>query len=174
MMSRSTIRNVIVSGVLFALAAALLGGVWWQVTEKGTLLYEQITTIKESNLRTQNYRQLEATINQSQAERAALQQFFLNETTTITFLSEVEAIARAGGVQITTDALVVEPHPTEGFETLRLQATLVGAEENVLNLLEVLESLPYHSTLRSLTLQKEPTNANWKATVVITFSLYNI
>jgi hypothetical protein len=87
----------------------------------------------------------------SREEREELSRFALTEDEAGDFLIEIERLGAAQGVSITTGALKVEKKK-DTPDRLAVEFVIEGSESQVRSVLALLETLPYPSSLGTLTL----------------------
>lgn len=146
--------------LLFAVAAA--GGVWWlwvTVDSFGEELRNQMQTIANEAAFENQYAQLLTMVEESEAERTTLSTFILkDEDDTIALLSQLDDIAARQGVTLETQKLDVE-ETGEQFNQLILSYRLKGTEAAVMNMVRLFETLPYHSEIVALNIDRKRTES---------------
>lgn len=155
--------------VLVLVASAALGFVFWEVHNAGKELESKVASIAERNAKVKMYTELSRLIEESEDERAELGTYVLTEDKTSAFLTEIEALGTRLGITLTTLSLSVAPQEGE-FDNLQIEFSLQGTERAVKSMLSLLESLPYHSNLSSVSMVREGSN-NLRATVKLSVSL---
>lgn len=100
------------------------------------------------------------TLTETKEERDSLNSRILKEENVITLLSLIETIAKEQGVALSTESLTVEPI-NEVFETLIEDVTVQGSYTSIMQLLTLLEELPYQVSVSKVSIERETTN-NWK------------
>lgn len=122
-----------------------------QVTKAGETLESRVAVIANKLAQEQKYSELVELVEKSIPTREALDEFVLTEDKTIDFLAEIESIGKRQGVTFETSALEVVEQPGL-FNILVIRFVVTGNEARVFKMLEILETLPYHSELRDLSL----------------------
>jgi hypothetical protein len=135
----TAILIVVGAGVLCAFMVLSL-------TKKSAELSAQVVAIAESTAVSEEYKKLSLLLESTTDEREKLQQFILSENEIITFLSEIESISRSFGLLIETRSLNVVPGENN-FDTLELELSFAGEEQQVFKFLQFIERLPYASTI---------------------------
>jgi hypothetical protein len=154
MLSKKTNSIALVS-LLFALSSGLLfTWVLYEVTTAGRSLTERVTTIADTRAKERSYKELELQVLQTKEQRATLDSFVLTEDSTGAFLTEIERLGASQGVTLTTNALKVVSQK-DAPDTLQVQFSIEGGEQEVKKMLTILETLPYHSIVSSLAITKE-------------------
>jgi type II secretory pathway pseudopilin PulG len=165
-MSHSTKRTLTIAIILIVLATSVFGVMVYQVRAQGERLTEQIAILAAHNTQKASYDRLEQITNDSQADRAEIQSYFLQkESDSIDFLNHVESLALTGGVALETDSL---KDITEKGGTKWIQATFSfsGNRENVENFIRILETLPYVARVTNIEMGAQ-SSVLWNAVVVM-------
>lgn len=140
---------------LVALVLLLVSGIglWFvssEVTRIGRELTAAVQRIADQRAQEQQLSELITLIDATKVDRNELGQYLLSEADTITFLADIERIGVQQGVVLTTNSLAVTDK--QGASILNVAFTMVGQEELVLRMLDILENLPYESSLITLNL----------------------
>lgn len=155
--------------IYFLVAAGGLGFAVYTVHNAGSELQSRVALINDRNAKIKMYTDLSRLIEQTKGERTELSRFVLDEQHTSLFLTEVESLARTLGVQLSTEALTVVPKDGN-FDDLSIEFSVEGSNSAVRQVLLMLETLPYHSTVASVLISKESTG-NVHGTIKIILSL---
>ena len=153
MMTQTTKRIGVITMVLFVVTAAVFGYTLHAIDQQGKVLLYKSQLVANQLVQEQTYATLDKLMRSSAGERAELTTYILTESETITFLSTIEKTATHEGVQLKTNNL----HVTKGksFDTLVASFTLSGTKSSVDQMVRVLETLPYASSLNSVALQTD-------------------
>lgn len=116
---------------------------------------------------------LERTLEETEDERTSLLSRVLREEEVIDFLALVETLGDEQGVALSTDSLTVEPINAL-FEALVLGVTVRGSYEGVVQVLKILENLPYQATIAQVRLVKGSDDAGevWQSTYSLRVTKY--
>ncbi len=154
MLSKKT-NTVVLAALLFALLSmGVFAWVFYEVTTAGRSLTERVDTIADTRAKERAYKELTLQVAQTKEQRDALNSFVLTEDGTGAFLTEIEHLGTIQGVELTTNSLKVVTLK-DSPDTLQVQFGIVGEEQAVKKMVTILESLPYHSVVSSLSLTKE-------------------
>lgn len=118
------------------------------IVKLGTTLIEHAQTVADHNARQQTYEELQSLSNRTATDRSALQTYILSEDETIDFLATIESMAVTQGVTLETNTLSVVEGGT--FNTLKVNFSITGQEDDVRRMISILETLPYPSTIERL------------------------
>ena len=156
------------------------------IYDAGELLTTRVNTIASNDVKEKMIKDLELSLVKTEEERTAVRSFVLTEDKTSLFLTDIEQVARAQSVVVTTNTLEVvkpikkvvsgtstSPAPVAEasfFDTLIISFSLEGDEKNVQKMLKTFETLPYHSSVTSFSLKREG-GGKAKATLGLTVSL---
>jgi hypothetical protein len=154
-MKRSSTKVVFVISLTMAvIAGGSLAALVYFIDTDARALAEQSAALAqreaEEKERLDTVRLLEDTLE----ERTQLKAHVLTESSIITFITNIESIAAEQALEFTTQTItpVVTPDPL--FDQLTLEFAFSGPEEQVTFLLELLEKLPYHSTIQTVSVRQ--------------------
>lgn len=109
--------------------------------------------------------QLMQVLDETKEERESLNTRFVQDEEVINLLALIETLGKEQGVILTTDSLTVEPE-NEYFEVLVIKIATVGQYPQVMNLLSLIENLPYQTSIHSVDMQKND-DKTWKGSFEI-------
>lgn len=171
-MSTKTKKILTVSIITAVVTVCIFGLFFNEIRSRGVQLEQQISILTENNSKEATSVRIKRLVQETEVERLTLtNNFFANESQSITFLSETEQLARNLGLSLKTEALdkVVDPNSAE--EKIKVVFVYTGQKSTVMRFSEILEVIPYHSAVDSLVLRKQA-NGNWegRATISITIN----
>jgi len=141
------------------------------VTEKNK---QKFAEVRSKNAEAQVAKQLASSIEQtlrlSEADRIALDSFFISERDTIDLITEVEDLAQIFGVKVETTQLSVTPTKDSEPSQLQIGFAVTGLYNNVANILSALETLPYHRTIPDVSIKKTA-SGQWTGSIVLHITL---
>lgn len=159
----------LVAALYFVIAVAMLGWVLYEVYTAGEALTDRVSAIADKNAKLKTYGELAKLIEDTQMQRSELETFVLTKNKTSSFLTDIESLGAAQGVLLSTNSLkVVEKEGS--FNELVIQFSIEGKEAFVQKMLVLLETLPYHSHVSSLSYTREKTGTV-QSTAELTMSL---
>ncbi len=159
-MNNRTRIVLIVSLVYFIAVASVLGCVVYLIHQQGTRLDESQIAIAEHAAKEAAYNHVVQLLDSTTADRAALTTFFITEKETITFISELEIIAKRLGVTVETTELAVVGKTGTAPGSLAVGLRFSGSPEQVTTFVTILENIPYHSSIPDLIISKSGAVAN--------------
>jgi hypothetical protein len=166
-------QTQIVALIAFIYASIASGLLWWvsnQISVSGEALSTRVAAIAEQNARSRAYSELTRMVKNSEQKRTALAQHLLTEDQTSSFLTDIESLGMAQGVELTTDSLKVTRQ--ESFtDLLTIDFSISGQEPAVMRMLELFENLPYHSQVTSLTFTRG-SSGKVESSIELTVSLF--
>ena len=109
------------------------------------------------------------TIDATAADRAKLTSYFLSEKETITFIADVEALAATLGVTVETTGLDIV-RPADNPAGLKISFAVSGTRTEVLQFMEAMENIPYHSTISTMRIGRE-TGQVWSGSLDMLITL---
>lgn len=166
-MSPVTIRNVIISLSALCVAVGVFGFMVYQTGVQGNKLTEQISTLEAQRSQEESFFRLQKTAEETKEERATLQSYFLlNESDSIDFLNNVETLAPAAGVELTTSNLQSVVDAEDDTQWIEVDFSFIGSRQRVRDFIKILEELPYVSRLTSIELALV-SQSQWEAKVTV-------
>lgn len=171
-MSIKTKKILIISIVTAAVTVSILGLFFNEIRSRGSQLEQQIAILTENNSKESTSVRVKRLIQETEQQRQTItNNFFANESQSISFLNEIEKLARNLGLSLKTEALDKVIDPVSNGETVKIIFAFNGQKSTVLRFAKILEVIPYHSTVDSLVLRKQ-LNGNWegRATISITIN----
>jgi len=163
----------IIAFLFLCATAAGLAWLWFTVESSGAELKTRLQTVANQQEFENQLTQLTGEVKGSAIEREQLKSFILSdEKDTIALLSELDRIAQNQGVQLATQELQVKEKKGR-FNTLSMRLKISGTEANVLRLIRMLEVLPYHGEMSSLSFDRrhDDTTGVSVAEAIITLEL---
>jgi hypothetical protein len=171
-MSTKTKKILTVSIITATVTVSVLGLFFSQIRSQGAQLEQQISILTENNSKESTSVRVKRLVQETEQQRLLLtNHFFINESQSISFLSEIEQLARKLGLSLKTEALDKVIDPVSSEETIKIVFVFNGPKTTVLRFSEILEVVPYHSAVDNLALRKQA-NGNWegRATISITIN----
>ena len=145
----------IISLIFFVVSVGVLSWFVYQIIYAGDQLTQRVEAIAVMNANLKTNAELEVLIEETKEERMTLADLILTEQGTSVFLTEIEGVAQQIGVELSTRSLDVIEREEETYNVLSLQLQIEGAHQQVLRMLEILEVLPYHSSMQTLRIIQE-------------------
>lgn len=170
--------------VLLILVLAGFGGlyVFWSLIRQGiTKIHTVNIAVEEQALHHDENESLKALLADVGPDIESLKTRIIGSDDTVSFIDNIETMARQTGATITVDAVSEKP-AVEGkdYEYISLTMSTEGSWNHVHTFVSMIESLPYKVTINSLTLdqqafEEEKANASstkqvqrsWRGTIII-------
>ncbi len=170
-MSNKTKQIFIIALVTSILTLGSLAFFFSRILVQGQLLQEQISILTDNNNKQSTSVRIKRLVLETEVERAMLAgSFFKDEGDSITFLSDIESLANKTGLELRTEALDKITDPETSREYIKTVFSYEGRKDLVYNFSELLENLPYHSYIDSLTL-RQLTGNNWEGRVTVLITI---
>ena len=139
----------------------------------GNKLEQRMELVGKSQLRQERYDDLLHILDRSADERERLGKYLLTDGTTVRFLTETEALAQKMGLSLVTDSLTVKGMPNPDFKTIEVNLRAKGSKDLVEQFLELIETLPYYSSLNSLIFTSAGAGSDsWEARITLVVGLH--
>jgi len=166
-------KKILTSSIITAVVTVSILGLFFnEIRLRGAQLEQQISILTENNSKESISVRIKRLVQETESQRLTLtNNFFTNESQSISFLSETEELARNLGLSLKTEALDKVVDPVGSEETVKIVFAYTGQKSTVLRFSEILEVIPYHSSVDSLVLRKQA-DGNWegRATISITIN----
>jgi hypothetical protein len=158
-MTKSTKTTAIIAASYFVLFAGIFSYALYLVRAQGAALDETRTTLAERSAKEVTYNSVVRVTENSKANREEIAGYFITERDTVGFIADIERAATQIGVVFTTTELsVTEPQSADGViipATLVVGSKFTGTKAAVNKFLTLLENLPYHASIPSVTLSNQ-------------------
>lgn len=172
-MSSVTIRNLVISLILFAVSAGLFGLMVYYIFDQGSKLAVQIQVIEEERVQEASYIKLQRLTKETEEDRGLVKSYFLaRESDSIDFLNQIEALAPEVGVSLETEGLRSMEGSSDVSEWIEATFSITGSGEKVKSFIKILENIPYVSRVTSVDLMTQ-SSSQWTADVVIQVRVLN-
>ncbi len=168
-MTKKTTTTLTVATLYFVGFFLLLISAYITVRSQKTETMQLRTTLAEQNAKEQVANTVAITVEATANDRAQLQNYFLAEKDTINFIADIEALAKTLGVTVETTSLDIIRR--EGVQSqLKTSFAVTGARSGVVSFFEAMETVPYHSTITTVRLNREGGQV-WSGSVDILITL---
>jgi len=164
MLHKST-KIIAVTGILFFLICIGVFSVFLHVvTKQKTEFTEQTAENIRAEAHHESLASLMETLEKTKDERESLTSRVLREEDVIDFLALIESLGKEQGVILSTNSLTVEPIDAV-FETLIVNVGVEGSYAGVMQVLKILEHLPYQTAISGFQVTHGgEDDATWKST----------
>lgn len=174
-MNKKSHTFLIIASVSFFTTASIFLYSLNEIHKQGINFAESKLRIGENVAKEASFNTVEGLLTSTKDDRAQINNFFINEKDTISFISEIENNAKLIGVKLATNELSIVPKivDTSGVETpaiLMVGFDFSGSEEMVFKFVTLLENIPYHKKVTQLSFTKSDTNV-WKANIKMQLTL---
>lgn len=176
MPAAKTTKILILAALSMTVALTAVVYVGLLLERKGALFTENLQLSVDREAREQEHIALQDQLASTAAEREQIQQFILEgDDDTIAFLSEIDDLAASLGVTLVTEKLEVREEKNATFNMLDVTFSIDGAPGSVIHLIQLLETLPYHSHIAAATLSRNTDEATGavlaESTVTLTLTM---
>jgi hypothetical protein len=143
----------------------------YEISRQGLLLEEQVTILAENNSKEETYLNIKRTVQETEKERAEIaSKFFKDENDSIYFLNTIETIAPNLGLSFKTESLDDVTDKDKKSQSIKMTFVYSGKESSVLAFTKMMENIPYHSYIDTLSL-KELEAGLWEGKITILVSV---
>lgn len=154
-----------------AALAALYGVAYWRLGVLNDGVRELTAQVSGYAATDASLSSLQANLNETKAEVAKIDGYYISQDGVVQFVGLVESLARQNGLKIEVQSLEAqEDKSTKAFQekvALRLQTT--GSWANTRKYVELVENLPYRVVIESMSAEREEqAPPSWKTNLVIT------
>jgi hypothetical protein len=158
-----TKQRVFLSLFLVLLALGAYGFVFLLLSQKAnrvSVLAVETNSVTERQKAVDNARIL---LGETEVERSILSSSFVEESSPVGFISEVEGLGSISGTLLEINS--VDTETINNIEHLKVSLSSIGSWENVYHLLALIEALPYHAVISSFSVERhseEEGSGAWK------------
>ena len=121
-------------------------------TEKASTLSSKIDLGSQRSGRLSG---LQSAVKETESERAQLTSFFLPTGSEVSFIEQVESLAKASGLSEKTSNVSEVPGRVGGTKIVQVQIMVTGSWSNVIYFLGQLENSPYKLDIRNISLLEQ-------------------
>lgn len=166
-MSKSTLRNIVISLILISCSLAAYGLMVYQIDKQGRELAVQVDVISKEETQQESRLLLKRTAEETAEERAQLKNyFFLQESDSIDFLNHVEEMAPKVGVTVETSALESITNLADKTKWIQAKFSFSGTQDRVQRFLQIMETFPLVSKVVDLEMTAK-SSTEWQANIVM-------
>jgi uncharacterized protein YjgD (DUF1641 family) len=139
-------------GTLFFLVSVTIGTIFFYIVEKQKAQFiERKIERAQMQANEESLASLFTRLENTADARASLMTRIVREEDVINLLALIESIGKEQNTKLTTNTLVVEPI-NNTFEMLVARISVEGSYDSVMQVLKVLEHLPYQSSVNNVQL----------------------
>jgi prolyl-tRNA synthetase len=166
-MTKKTKTTLLIATTCFFVLVATFAYALYMVRSQGSALDSLREQIAEDTAKDAAYNSIVRITESSKLNRAELEEYFITEKDTIRFIAELEDRAARVGVTFETTELstpepVVAPDATTPvLRTLEVGCKFTGSEAAVKQFLVILENIPYHAEIPTMTISNDATDGKW-------------
>jgi|AntRauTorckE6833_2_1112554.scaffolds.fasta_scaffold01975_7 hypothetical protein len=159
----------------FALLAFVLvaSGFFYGYVELAALKRQytaQLQLVANNAIQSQQADVLQRTLEQSTDDRKKLKSYFLNVREVADLLADTERYMEQILVAGEVGGIVTQPANDAGIAAVSIPYTVTGTRTSVLQLLEFLETLPYHSAVTKFSMRGNKNSTQVDATITLQVS----
>ena len=170
----SRTKKILIASIISALAAGgLAAAFYYVIMQEAKHLDEQLRILSENNTKESAFVRVKRLVSETENERATLASaFFKNEGDSITFLGDIEEVARDLGLELKTEELdkIVGKDKQEFIKATFIYS---GRKDLVFDFSRLLELSPYHAEIEAVSLDRTD-NGNWKGKTTMMISIDTI
>lgn len=173
-MAPNTKKILILSVITAMVSVGTLSFFVYKINSQGILLEEQLRILSENNTKESAYLKLQRLAQETEIERGLLaNSFFRQEEDSINFLGEIESLASTLGLSFKTESLDKVVEKSTNKEYIKISFVYSGQKDVVYKFSKLMEYVPYHSVVESLSFRKVEDN-NWEGKLAISITLNSI
>lgn len=166
-MNSRTKKFLIVLSIILLLLIVTFVITFIQLLSSGDKLTGEIETLKERNSKEASFNRINALVQETVDERGEIDAlFFADESDSITFLNEIEKLAKENNLNLETKSLATVLAEDNGTELVKIDFSFSGTRTQIDAFTTLLENIPYHSMLDTLSLRNNQGD-NWTGAVTL-------
>lgn len=155
----TTNKLLTISLICLGLSGSLVAYLWFYLEDRGTKLQADLQTVHDRDELEREYKRLQELLEETETERTELERHVIvGEPGTVSFLSLIDEVAVELGIELSTDELKVVTTNETGFDELLIKFSFKGQEPQIIRLVKMFETLPYHGRLTTLNLLRTYNN----------------
>lgn len=155
--TRINIQILVASFAMFATAVVGATAFYLHFAATVAAYTEQEQLIADTEEKERAAAELRQVLEDSSEERAALDEYFLDVVQVAEFLEMVEQFAADNGIVMDSQELRTTDANDHGIAMVRVPYEIQGSDQAVTRFLEMMETLPYQSEVRSVHIQRADT-----------------
>ncbi|PIP73058.1 MAG: hypothetical protein COW88_03250 [Candidatus Lloydbacteria bacterium CG22_combo_CG10-13_8_21_14_all_47_15] len=155
--------------LLFFGSAGLLG---YRIQNNVKQASRALSELDLENVREENSKVVKVLLEETKEDRARIDGYFIDSTSIIATIEEIETLARRLNVKLTLRSVNTSRDNSDGLETLRIDAKAEGAFENVYRFLSLVERLPHKIFFERAGFATRAAAAQWEANVTIVITSF--
>ncbi len=159
-MNKRTVTIALFAGLSFLGGLLALVGCLYFIHHISTELDERRLEAATQEAHREGLKLLSRLVDESTEERATLSSYIIPDDEVIDFLSLLRRLGEEQGVELTTESLNVVTDKTQ-FEKLSVTVLVKGSYGGVVQMLKILETLPYQSSVVEVSLNMEGVSGQW-------------
>ena len=127
----------------------------YKINDQGTKLDGYIKALDEKRAQESSFIRISKLVLETETERGSISSaFFADEGDSITFLGDLESFASAIGLDLKTENLNKVTGVDKKTEYITMTFVYSGNKKQILDFNQLLENIPYHSLVDSLSIRK--------------------
>lgn len=156
--------------------ASMFLGLVYIIEGSVVTLREQVSAIAYTKAQQQERYETERLLDETKEERERLAQFILTEGSVIDFITTIEALAHALELDFNTQTITPEKTKDQNFDELSMSFDFSGSKPTAEYMISILETIPYHSYIRDISIKQSEDGIFWsvKVVLVVTIITYDI
>ena len=174
-MTKRTTTTLIVSILYSVTLILVLASILYVIHVQGTKLGEAKEAIAQNSAKELAYSSVTRVLAASENERAKLESYFISDKDTISFISELEAAAKAFGVTMQTTGLSVTPATivagVSNPPVLSVGVQVKGDKAAVKKYIVLLENVPYHKRITNFSFSGNSGTSEWTAVTMLAITM---
>lgn len=154
-MNKTTQKTLLISSFILLLSAGTCLYFVYKINDQGSNLREYIKALDERQAQESSFIRISKLVQETEEERATIASaFFSDEGNSITFLGDIESFANSIELDLKTESLNKITGSDKKTEYITMTFVYSGDKEKVLAFNRLLENIPYHSVIESLSISK--------------------
>lgn len=163
---RNLLVIIILLNLLFFGMAGLLA---YRINKNIVWASQVLTDLKTESIRETNSKEVKFLLEETEEERARIEDYFVDSASIIAVIEEIESLARRVNVNLTLRSANTNAETPNGPKTLQIDAKMEGKFGDVYRFLSLVERMPYKIFLEraSMVTRTASIRTPWEANVTI-------
>lgn len=173
-MTNKTKQFFILSIMVAGVSAVVVSFLYTQIQKQIKSLDQTVTSLTAETAKESAQVKLVRLVKDTETDRAIIGSYFFgSEGDSVSFISNVEALATAIGLTRTTESIDKVTDPATKAEMVKMVFRVSGEKEKVVGFLKLMETTPYHSLVESFDLSSSAPNI-WQGKITMSVTIKSI
>lgn len=153
-LSSATRNTLFISLIVCGISVAVLLLGWRFLVNSGQQYAHELQMVANADQVQLQAKRISSVLESSATARDSLDDYFLDTIQIAQFLEQIEAFSARTNLELESGTLSSSEPNEWGLATVDIPYEITGATDEVLEFVQILESLPYHSSVQSIQMSR--------------------